>query len=98
MANSVRLSWGEGVFIDGIEFPYAVGEDIEVEHDHGVTVVTLRLLVDGTTVVVNRSGERKVFDRLLGDVGEWARSLVRAGFLDSLPRRSVPLTTTSADE
>jgi len=95
LASSVTLSWDEGVTIDGIRFPFWVGEDVGIEPggSDALTVVNLPLLVWGTVVMHDRGGKRgKVVDQELGDVGEGARALVRTGLLERLPWLKVPLT------
>ena len=40
-----------GVYADGDEFPFYVSDEgLVVEHDHGVNLVTVRLICDEVTV------------------------------------------------
>ena len=91
LARTVDLDWGRGVTIDGIEFPFHVSEDIDVENDSGVlNVVTLRLFVDGLVTLRTREGKRSTYDATEGEVGIWARRLVREGLLERIPDLTLP--------
>lgn len=97
IASSVTLDMNEGVFIDGIKFPFYVSEEATVTAGPDlITTVTLDLFVDGVVTVRDRDGKRRVYDGRLdgeGDVGEWARRLVREGLLERVPWLSAPTTT-----
>lgn len=82
-ARSVVLDHTEGVKIDGIPFPFHVGLDVNIEAGgaSALTVVWLPVYVLGT-VIYDDGRQRQVIDRELGDVGQWARDLVRAGLLE----------------
>lgn len=88
MASSVVLTRHQdpAVVIDGVPFPFAVGADVDIEPggSDALTVVVLRVFVHGT-VLYTDGKQRQVIDRELGDVGQWARDLVRAGLLERLP-------------
>lgn len=86
MASSVVLDASKGVWIDGVQFPFHVSTDVTVEpgSHEDPTVVSLRIFVLGTVTFIDGK-RRQVVDRELGDVGEWARALVRAGLLERLP-------------
>lgn len=87
LADSVVIDWNEGVKIDGVHFPFYVGEGVEIDPGGSgdITVVHLPVLVAGVVTFVDRSGRRRVIDPELGDVGEWARTLVRRGLLGAFP-------------
>jgi hypothetical protein len=91
IASSVTLDMSEGVFIDGIKFPFYVSEEATVTAGPDlITTVTLDLFVDGVVTVRDRDGKRRVYDRYEGDVGEWARRLVREGLIERIPDLDLP--------
>jgi hypothetical protein len=93
IASSVTLAMSEGVFIDGIKFPFYVSEEATVTAGSDlITTVSLDLFVDGVVIVRDRDGGRRVYDGREGDVGEWARRLVREGLLERVPWLTAPTT------
>ena len=85
MARSMTLEYGRGIDIDGIPFPFAVDIDVDVQPNDGVTVVTLPVYVNGVVTIVRQDGQPHHIDPVEGDVGEWARRIVREGLVESLP-------------
>lgn len=91
LAHSATLSGSDGrIYIDGQEFPFYVGEDIDVTglgRDE-ITTLVLPVLIDGVVIIDDRRG-RKVIDGALleglGDVGEYARALVRQELHKAFP-------------
>lgn len=97
LADSVHISWDDGITIDGVEFPFYVGDGVEIEPGGSdFTVVSLPLLVRGVVTLVDRGGRRRVVDQELGDVAEYARTLVHAGLLDAFPDLELPPSLVAA--
>jgi hypothetical protein len=92
IASSVTLDMSDGVFIDGIKFPFYVSEETTVTAGTDlITTVTLDLFVDGVVTVRDREGRRRVYVDGEGDVAEWARRLVREGLLERIPDLELPI-------
>lgn len=90
LAASVILDAREGVTIDGVLFPWYVADEATVDAGPDrITTINLQLFVDGVVSIVDRDGCRRVIDgylgRGLGDIGAYARELVRTGLLEALP-------------
>jgi hypothetical protein len=91
LASTVTLDMNQGVFIDGIEFPFYVADHAVVTAGPDlITTVTLDLFVDGVVTVRDRDGKRRVYVDGEGDVAEWARRLVREGLLERIPDLELP--------
>lgn len=91
LASSVTLDMNEGVFIDGIKFPFYVADGAVVTAGRDlITAVSLDLFVDGVVTVLDRDGGRRIYVDGEGDVAEWARRLVREGLLERIPDLELP--------
>jgi hypothetical protein len=80
------------IVLDGETFPFWVTDDVEIEgltRDE-LTVLRIGVVVDGVAVVLDRHGKRTVVDPELGDVGAYARRVVREGLLEAFPWLAVP--------
>jgi hypothetical protein len=97
LASSVTLDMNEGVWIDGIKFPFYVADHAAVTAGRDlITTVSLDLFVDGVVTVRDRDGKRRVYDGREGDVAEWARRLVREGLLERMPDLELPTEEVDA--
>lgn len=84
-ARTARIDTrGGDIHIDSVRLPYWLAEQPTVEPVGDrvpMQIVTLKVLVEGAVVIVGDLGSR-IFDPIEGEVGEWARRLVREGLAD----------------
>lgn len=81
------------VTIDGVRIPWYLTETPEATTEHeGIPVITVNLgvLVDGQVTVILEDGKTNSIDPELGNVREFARRLVREGFLEVYPDLVLP--------
>ena len=94
LARSAIIDHETGEFyIDGVYFPWHLTECGPVVEKNGevpLLEVTLTLFVEGTVEVRTPEG-RRVYDPVLGDIGECARRKVRADLRAAYPDLEIPL-------
>lgn len=95
IANEVVLDHTTGkVFIDGIEFPFFIEPEAEVEVLDGVAVVRISVYADNVRLVGDDGATRAARRAPLSDELAWAaergREIVRDGLADVIAQLRVP--------
>ena len=88
LAHSMTCDYRTGVVeIDGVPLPFYISEDgpsVETEPQGFVSTVWLPVMVSGVVTIRTDKGPQS-YDPSVGEVGEYARRLVREGLLERLP-------------
>lgn len=90
LAGSVIIDrYQHTLTIDGVEFPFYLAEpgpQVDgFDIDFPIAKVAIPLLVDGIVEIRMDDGRSEFHDPEHGEVGAWARRLVREGLLERLP-------------